>query len=58
MTSGALADLGWERLRTEPGGATSDLGIPSLTLATATPAGHIRLAIGGQAEPRLLLPFR
>lgn len=56
MTSAALADVAWDRLRNEPSQSSADLGVPSLPLETRTPAGPVRLAIGADEEARLLVP--
>lgn len=57
MTSPALADLAWARLRAEPQGTSADLGIPSFPLSIATRAGSARLALGPDDGARLLLPL-
>lgn len=57
MTSAALADLAWGRLRVEPQGTSADLGIPSFPLGVATRAGSARLALGSEDGARLLLPL-
>jgi hypothetical protein len=57
MTSAALTDLAWGRLRAEPQGTSADLGIPSFSLGVATRAGSARLALGPEGGARLLLPL-
>jgi hypothetical protein len=57
MTSAALADLAWGRLRAEPQRTFVDLGIPSFPLRIVTRAGNVRLALGQEGEARLLLPL-
>ncbi len=57
MTSAGLADLAWERLRSEPTRASAELGVPSLALGVATLAGSARLALAPDGGARLLLPL-
>ncbi len=57
MTSAALADLAWGRLRAEPHGTSAELGIPSFPLSITTRAGSVRLALGPDDGARLLLPL-
>ena len=46
----------WELLRTgAPGGG--DLGVPTIPTDVSTDAGRVRLAIGPNDEPRVLLPL-
>lgn len=56
MTSGFLADLAWDRLRS-PSVGSGALGIPSMELPTTTSAGPVRLSVGPGGEARILLPI-
>jgi hypothetical protein len=48
--------VGWETLRAR-GGFGEGLGSPSVVLPVETAHGPLRLALGGQGEPRLLVPL-
>jgi hypothetical protein len=57
MSSPSLANIGWERLRSQPPQDWADLGVPSLPISSGTAAGSTRLAIGPDGEARLLVPI-
>lgn len=57
MKEEAIAAIAWERLRAADKSGSVDLGIPSLELDTSSGAGRVRLALGGDGDPRLLLPL-
>jgi hypothetical protein len=57
MTSAALAELAWDRLRSEPMRTSAELGIPSLALGVTTLAGNARLALSPDGRARLMLPL-
>lgn len=46
----------WGLLRSKPDKISDEIGIPSFKLEVSTSYGHLRMALGGEGELRLLIP--